>query len=192
MEGIRFYQELGVDIRINTVLMRSNMEDMSLLVQDLHDQNLAVFVRRLIPAGRANGMSPDMLSREEYAMFEKRVAHLLDDPHGLIKGHYLREGNEPLSRIELPFQRHGCSAGHRGLVVLPNGKVQTCGFLGPLGERSVGILPSEKLSVVWRRLIASKHIESLRALLPNHNAKGCGPCTNCLAIALAHETSEEH
>jgi len=68
---------------------------------------------------------------------------------------------------------------------LSDGNVQTCGFLGPLGERSIGELPKESLNEVWRRLVNSSHIKELEMNLVRYNSTMSGLCTNCLAIALA-------
>ena len=131
-------------------------------------------------------MKKEMLTEADYASLREKLQPFLSDKRGLVRGHYLKD-DKVTTRIKLPFERHSCSAGHRGLVVLPNGQVQTCGFLGPLGEPSIGDLKTESLALLWERLVQSQHIASLRSLLPAHNAGTCGPKTNCLAISLADQ-----
>ncbi len=189
LAGIRILQSYRVDVRVNTVVMKSNFDEVVALVEYLYDLGVAVFIRRLIPSGRADEMNSEMLTRSDYLRLASKLEKQLQDPRGLVRGHYLAE-TEVRTRIVLPFVRYNCSAGTRGLVILPNGRVQTCGFLGPLGEVSVGNLRKESLATVWQRLTESNHIEQLRSNLPAHNTRTSGPCTNCLAIALAQKEPE--
>ena len=89
-----------------------------------------------------------MLSAHEYDLLRERLKPFLSDPRGLVDGHYLSR-KAVMPRIIIPFKRRDCSAGHRGMVILPDGRMQTCGFLGPLGEASVGCVPNESISDIW-------------------------------------------
>lgn len=184
MEGIERLRARGIDVRVNMVVMRSNLNDLMPLVELLVARGVPMFMRRLILSGRATGSSSEMLSQTEYATLRTRLRQHLEDQANLVDGHYLRE-KKFSSRVALTFPRKECSAGHRGLVMLPNGKVQTCGFLGPLGEASVGVLPSESLGSIWARLNGSGHIEGLEGNLGPYNHATSAPKTNCLAVALA-------
>ncbi len=186
LAGLEHLQSAGVNVRVNAVVMRSSLDDIPQLVDFFFQRGISMYLRRLIPSGRATNASTEMLTATEYEALKEQLSPYLSDPRGLISGHYL-EGHKTQPRINLPFQRFGCSAGHRGLVLLPNGNVQTCGFLGPLGEQSVGKIHQEKLLTIWRRLLGSSHTDNLRAKLPDYNSTTCGPCTNCLAIALANQ-----
>jgi len=182
--GIKSLQDANIPVRVNTVAMRSNLQEIPAIVGYFFERSVPIMIRRLIPSGRADGMVAEMLSREDYDSLRQKLHPFLVDKRGFVRGHYLNEDRvEP--RIKLPFERQSCSAGHRGLVVLPNGLVQTCGFLGPLGETSPGNLKTESLQTVWGKLCNSEHIDSLRSLLPGYNLNTSGPRTNCLAIALA-------
>lgn len=182
--GIQSLLDVNIPVRVNTVAMKSNMREIPLVTEYFYQRNIPLMIRRLIPSGRADSMTNEMLTEEDYASLRKTLKPFLSDNRGIVRGHYLQdESIEP--RIKLPFERRSCSAGHRGLVILPDGLVQTCGFLGPLGEKSIGDLKSETLISLWQRLIESQHIDSLRALLPTFNTGTLGPKTNCLAIALA-------
>jgi MoaA/NifB/PqqE/SkfB family radical SAM enzyme len=184
MTGIKHLMAAGINVRVNTVVMKSNIHDIYGLVRHFFECEIGVFLRRLIPTGRASLSNNEMLTAADYEDLRQALRHYLSDPRGLVQGHYLVERAEP-TRIQLPFARHGCSAGHRGMVILPNGKIQTCGFLGPAGERHLGRVPWEPFSAIWRRLLESGHIESLREKLLPFNAITKGPCTNCLAIAIS-------
>jgi AdoMet-dependent heme synthase len=188
MTGINHLMGAHIDVRVNTVVMKSNMHDVPQLVDYFFERGIGMFLRRLIPTGRASSSNSEMLTAAEYEYLRRTLGLYLSDPRGLVQGHYLVERTEQ-PRIQLPFVRHGCSAGHRGMVILPDGKVQTCGFLGPAGERHFGVVPTEAFSLIWRRLVESGHIQSLRDKLIPFNTKTKGPCTNCLAIALSGDVT---
>jgi len=189
MKGIIELKHVGIPVRVNTVVMKSNIDEVVRVTEFFSNLSVPVMIRRLIPAGRADNMSGEMLSQEEYEVLRKRLGHLTSDSTKHVRGHYIKD-DKVAPRISLPFERQSCSAGHRGMVVLPDGNVQTCGFLGPLGEMSVGNLVNERFSGVWRKLVDSQHIESMRFLLPGYNSSTSGPKTNCLAIALALKSSD--
>jgi MoaA/NifB/PqqE/SkfB family radical SAM enzyme len=182
--GIQSLIKAGVSVRINTVAMKRNLQEIPTVVRYFSDQSIPIMIRRFIPSGRATQMKEEMLTIADYNDLREALKPLLNDPEGLVRGHYLQDENA-ITRISLPFDRRQCSAGHRGLVILPNGNVQTCGFLGPLGESPIGNIATEKLASIWQRLLDSEHICSLESLLPEHNASKTHPKTNCLAIALA-------
>lgn len=184
LEGMDNFLARDVKVRVNTVIMRSNILDTIELAKYLYSRDIPLFIRRLIPSGRASDMSDEMLSKDDYENVRIQLLPYLEDPCGLTQGHYLSE-KEVKIRIPLPFRRSNCSAGHRGMVILPNGEMQTCGFLGPLGEHPVGKIYDESLATIWKRLLLSNHIASLEKNIIPHNKCSAGPCTNCLAVALA-------
>ena len=190
MEGMDNFLSQDVKVRVNTVIMRSNVLDTIELAKYLYSRAIPLFIRRLIPSGRALDMSSEMLSKDDYKNVRIQLQPFLEDPRGLTQGHYLGE-KEVKTRIPLPFLRSNCSAGHRGMVILPNGEMQTCGFLGPLGEKSVGKIHDESMATIWKRLLLSNNIASLEKNLIVHNKYSAGPCTNCLAIALSTSGSNQ-
>ena len=158
------------------------MDDLLKLVDYTYQLRIPIFLRRLIPAGKAEHES--LVALRDYEVFRKKLARYLSDPQGLVQGHYISQKlHSP--RIQLPFEWHDCSAGHRGMVILPDGKIQTCGFLGPAGESHVGKVPEESFSAIWERLLESDHMRCLRGTLLSFNWATIGPKTNCLAIALS-------
>lgn len=186
--GMDNFLSRGIKVRVNTVLVRSNILDTIELARHLYNRSIPLFIRRLIPSGRALSMSDEMLSKQDYENVRIQLSSCLEDPSGLTQGHYLGE-KVTKTRILLPFNRSNCSAGQRGMVILPNGEMQVCGFLGPLGENPVGKVPDESLATIWKRFLTSKYIPSLEKNLVLHNKRSDGPCTNCLAIALATKES---
>ncbi|MFH1315263.1 MAG: radical SAM protein [Candidatus Uhrbacteria bacterium] len=182
IRGLVNFKDQGPQVRVNTVVMKSNYQAIKELASLLLDYEIPVFIRRLIPAGRANAQ--EMLSESEYADLKRQLIDDMPPTNRLINGHYLRE--EPVkTRITLPFQRRMCSAGHRGMVVLPDGRVQTCGFLGSLGEDPIGNLRYQSMAEIWASLLTSGHIKRLRCQLDRFNSISSTTTTNCLALAVA-------
>ena len=184
MQGIYFLKSRDISVRVNTVVMRSNVAEIISLVEFFFKQEIPLFLRRFIPAGRSNNSANEMLTNDEYDNLRKSLEPYIADGRNLVQGHYLHE-QKTKTRIDLPFVRQRCSVGNRGLVILPNGKVQTCGFLGPIGEQHIGHFPTESLKDVWKRLLESSHVQSLCNSLAEYNAQTNGPRTNCFAIAIA-------
>ncbi len=189
VDGLNRLRSRNIDVRVNIVVMRSNLQDIEPFVEFLSNAGIAVFLRRLIISGRAANAAEEMVTEHEYALLRDKLHPYLNDPRGLVDGHYLSE-KKIKTRIPLPFSRKECSAGHRGMVILPDGSVQSCGFLGPLGELSVGRVPIERFADIWRRLIESDHISLLERNLSSFNNNTFGPKTNCLAVALAGKESQ--
>lgn len=185
ISGINHLKKNKIDVRVNTVVMRSNFEEVVLLVDFLFNENIPIFIRRLIVSGRAINDFHEMLSEDEYQKLNERLGKYFDQGCHLVDGHYL--SRKPLkTRIALPFLRNACSVGQRGLVILPDGRIQTCGFLGPLGEPSLGNISTESLSDIWHKLNNSDHVKKLENNLHDYNNnRMASPETNCLAIALS-------
>ena len=184
MKGIKNLLDVDISVRINIVAMKSNIKEIPTVVDYFFQRNIPVMIRRFIQSGRAKNLKDKELTREDYLLLKNELQLFLLDEKQIINGHYLKD-EKVITRIQIPFERYSCSAGHRGLVVLPNGDVQTCGFLGSLGEPPIGNLKTESLAFLWQKLLESKYIDSLRLLLSKHNT--CKSCqeTDCLAIALA-------
>lgn len=186
MDGLDRLQQRKIGVRVNIVVMRSNLSDIPNLIKFLHGIGVSVFIRRLILSGRASTAFNEMLTNTDYSKLRKLLQNYINDPKGLVDGHYLKE-KRAQTRISLPFVRKDCSAGHRGLIILPDGLIQTCGFLGTLGETSIGRVPEECMADIWQRLNGSSHIEGLEQNLKPYNKNTVGPQTNCLAVALTEQ-----
>lgn len=187
LNALQFLQSAGVSTRVNCVIMQSNLDSVLSLTNELILAGNSVMIRRLIPSGRASEDWQEMLSQSDYRIVEDRLRLLYENHPGKLEGHYLFE--KPVqTRIPLPFIRRGCSAGHRGMVVMPNGNVQTCGFLGPLGEQSMGKLPEISIRQIWDFLNSSSHIKDMQDLTHLYNETTVNPQTNCLAMGLASKS----
>jgi Predicted Fe-S oxidoreductases len=153
IEGINLLKSFGIRVRINMVAMKKNLADIPHVVQYAFDREIPIMIRRFILSGRASD-SKESLSPEEYLWLCKKLKPLLDDPKKLVRGHLLRE-DEIIPRINIPFGWCKCKAGRRGVAVMSDGIVYTCGFLPTMGIPSVGNLKSQRLSEVWKALNVS-------------------------------------
>lgn len=183
--GIKNLKKCNIDVRVNAVVMRSNFGEIISLANFLSNQGIRIFIRRLILSGRAANYIQEMLSEKEYEKLSECLKPYLNDSRSLVGGHYLSDKRFK-TRISLPFLRKDCSAGQRGLVILPDGRIQTCGFLGPLGEHSSGNILTESFTNIWQKLIGSTHIAELEmGVYDYNNRRMLYPKTNCLAIGFA-------
>lgn len=184
MKALTHLKNVGISTRVNCVVMKSNINSIIPLVENLVNNGESVMLRRLIPSGRASEDWAEMLDVDDYQTVQSILQPLHDEFSGKVEGHYLfTKSFKP--RVDIPFERRNCSAGHRGMVVLPNGDVQTCGFLGPLGEKSVGKMPRESINQIWERLNTSNHIGAMQQMTSVYNQTTPYPKTNCLAMGLA-------
>lgn len=179
LEGIKNLQNNNILIRINSVLMKNNYKDIINLMREMDSKHLPVFIRRFIESGRGNGQFSQVLSKTDYDLIREELKQELSGKY--IKGHYLNEGKVK-SRIELPFERRSCSAGQRGLVILPNGNIHTCGFLAAQGENPLGnVRDILNWSNFWCSLINTDPLKPLRQELDNYNKQINVQPTACLA-----------
>lgn len=188
--GLKNFREKGIEIRVNAVIMKSNINEVINLAEFLSTIQVPLFIRRLIPSGRSFHMTKEMLNKKDYEDVRRKLSFLINNKGDLIQGHYINEKNIT-PRISLPFNRNSCSAGHRGIVILPNGKIHICGFIASLGMDPIGNIREEPLSLIWKRLIKSDYVDSLKEILNNFNKHSGILCTNCLAISLALSGTKE-
>ncbi len=163
IEGIELLRRFRIPVRVNVVAMKSSITEIPDVVRYFYERRVPIMIRRLVPSGRADGVK-ETPSAEDYRLLRDNLQPLLHEPKGIVSGHYLKE-DEVIPRIKLPFVWCKCKAGRRGLAVLPDGRVSTCGFLEPLHVPCVGNLSSGSLSEIWKQL----HV----------------PITNCIALAVA-------
>lgn len=179
LQGIENLQKNGIMIRINSVLMKNNYKDIINLMREMNSKQLPVFIRRFIESGRGNNQFSQVLTKEDYDKVREELKKELEGRY--IKGHYLSTGKvEP--RIQLPFERRDCSAGQRGIVILPNGNIHTCGFLAAQGELALGnVREVENWTAFWNKLILDDPLKKLRRELQVYNSKSKVQPTTCLA-----------
>ncbi|MFA6119701.1 MAG: radical SAM protein [Parachlamydiales bacterium] len=191
INGIRNLREQGIDVRVNIVAMKPNIEDIPRVIEFFHRLGVGVFVRRFISFGRSIKIASDFfLNSNEYEWLKNKLRMYLNDSQGIILGHYLKE--ESLgTRIQLPFMRHSCSVGQRALVIDPCGKIQLCGFMSQKSSNFFGSIINESLNHVWQRVLAENPAGCLLKILDSYNESGIGMKTNCLAIASAFRRKEQ-
>lgn len=179
LRGIENLQKNGIMIRINSVLMKNNYKDIIDLMRKMNSKQLPVFIRRFIESGRGNNQFSQVLTKEDYDKVREELKTELEGKY--IRGHYLNtEKIEP--RIQLPFERRDCSAGQRGIVILPNGNIHTCGFLAAQGEPALGnVREVENWTAFWNELILKDPLKKLRRELQVYNSKSKVQPTTCLA-----------
>lgn len=137
MSGLKYIQEIGIKTRINSVIMRSNMNEVIELAKELHKMKINLFIRRFIESGRGTELQNNMLSKEDYDYVRTQLHYELSSgPY--VNGHYLRNDEGIIPRIKLPFEIKGCKAGQRALAIMPDGDVHLCGFLAAQGFKAVG------------------------------------------------------
>lgn len=181
-------REQDIGVRVNIVAVKSNIKDIPNMIEFFYELGVSVFVRRFIPLGRSADVATNFfLDLDEYAWLRRKIGAYLDDPTGVIHGHYLKEEHTE-TRVPLPFTRRSCSAGQRALVIDPCGKIQLCGFMNQESANFFGNIIDESLDQIWHRIFEEDPIESLAVILESHNALSMNVPTNCFAIAMACRT----
>lgn len=188
--AISLLKEANIEVRVNFVLMRENIHEVYDLCEFILSKGVPVFLRRFIPSGRGSGSFHQILTQKEYDLLNQSLSPLIHQFGSLIQGHYINE-SPVLSRIPLPFKRKSCSAVHRGMVVLPNGKLSSCGFLAALGEGEIGDLQKESFLSIWRHLNEPQYVHTFESRVGKFNQSNPGPANGCLALAHAYTTKGE-
>ena len=125
--GINNLEDNGIQVRINSVIMKSNMNDVIDLAKELNKKHIHLMIRRFIESGRGSLLENNTLTHEDYNFVKNSLKNELKDKY--IIGHYLNENEQINYRINLPFNFiKGCKAGQRSLIILPNGDISLCVF----------------------------------------------------------------
>lgn len=183
MDGINNLIELGIDVRINSVIMKENMNDVVEFAKQINDKKQSLFIRRFIESGRGTNLKDNMLTKEDYEYVRKSLKKELETGK-YVNGHYLRNKDEVInSRIHIPFKiKDGCKAGERALVITPEGNIHLCGFLAAQGFAPVGnvrnVLDWENY---WYKIHNKNLLEDLEYSLTKYNKISGIQKTNCLA-----------
>ena len=180
--GIAYLREQGIETRVNTTVMNENFQSIPALAEFFHQQGIKMFIRRLMPAGRAAAdWKRRVLNQEQYAWLKDELQELLENPDGLVYGHYLRE-KKFRPRVKLPFLRSNCTVGQRALVIEPDGKIGLCGFLKQ--NKFLFDVRTMELDKIWKSISEKDPIEALELekVLKKHNFQH-ELQTDCYAIA---------
>ena len=183
MQGIHNLESVGIEIRINSVIMKSNMDDIILLAKIMHNEKRNIMLRRFIESGRGENLSNNVLTKKDYIYVNSQLEkELLSDNY--INGHYLRKNTERVSkRIVLPFDiNNGCKAGMRSIIITPDGNIHLCGFLAAQNFPPIGNVQNvDNWDKFWNDIINKDCLLTLRKKLEQYNKIPNIQQTNCLA-----------
>lgn len=180
-KGLKYLKEVGIDVRVNSVIMRSNMEDIIKFSKKMHKEKITLFIRRFIESGRAKELENNMLSKKDYDYVKEKLDDEINrGPY--INGHYLRNDEGIHSRIELPFTIRGCKAGQRAIAIMPNGDINLCGFLAAQGFSKINNVKTiDNWGKFWDDLQKHDKLSYLRENLDLYNGQKDIQKTYCLA-----------
>jgi len=181
VDGIRTLKDCGIVVRINITAMRTNFREIPAVVHYFHNIGVHVFIRRLLPIGRAQFNKEIFLTSDEYNWLADELHDYLYEQPAHVTGHYLQM-IETRPRITLPFTRLPCSIAQRGLVIDPFGNIQLCGFMNHHKTGFIANVRNESLRSIWSRITHNDPIPWL-----NHGLRKYNRCadisTNCYACS---------
>ena len=182
IEGVNNLKNNNIDVRINAVVMKNNMEDIINLAKEMHKNKISLFIRRFIESGRGSLLKDNTLTKADYDYFRDRLSFELKDGN-YVNGHYLRNDEGIIHKIELPFKFiEGCKAGQRAIVIMPDGELHLCGFLAAQGFKSLGNVRNiDDWDEYWSKVHQIDYLKKLRDNLENYNNLPEVQPTNCLA-----------
>ncbi|MDR2901686.1 MAG: radical SAM protein [Lactobacillales bacterium] len=181
IDGLAHLTKHKIDARVNSVLMRSNMENVIDLAKEMHKNKTLLFIRRFIESGRGTELKDNMLTVQDYNYVREKLSReLADGPY--VNGHYLRNNEGTSSRIFIPFEIKGCKAGQRALAIMPNGDINLCGFLAAQNFPASGnIRKIQNWRRFWNNLQQHNHLTTLCRNLEKYNQTPNIQTTYCLA-----------
>lgn len=183
INGIENLEEVGIKTRVNSVIMKTNMEDIIKLAKQFNKERRYLMIRRFIESGRGENLVDNVLSKSDYEFVKNSLKEeLLNDNY--INGHYLRVKTEKISdRIKLPFDiSDGCKAGKRAIIITPEGNVHFCGFLAAQGFPPIdNVRQISNWKETWKKMNQTSCLKLLKEKLNDYNNIENIQETNCLA-----------
>ena len=181
MHGLKYLQKNGINVRVNSVIMKSNMDDVIKLAKKMSRKKITIFIRKFISSGRGKELENNMLNKKDYNYVRNKLQKELTKKT-YVNGHYLRNDEGVNSRIKLPFEIRGCKAGQRAITILPNGDINLCGFLAAQDFPKVGnIKELDDFLDFWILINKNDHLLNLRNNLDKYNKLLNVQETYCLA-----------
>lgn len=181
MQGLKYLQKNGINVRVNSVIMKSNMDDVIKLAKKMSRKKITIFIRRFISSGRGKELENNMLNKKDYDYVRNKLQKELTKKT-YVNGHYLRNDEGVNPRIKLPFVIRGCKAGQRAITILPNGDINLCGFLAAQDFPKVGnIKELDDFLDFWILVNKNDHLLNLRNNLDKYNKLLNVQETYCLA-----------
>lgn len=181
--GIENLQEVGIDVRVNSVIMKSNIEDIISLAKKFNSEKRSLMIRRFIESGRGENLADNVLTKKDYEYVRHALSSELSNEN-YINGHYLREKTERISdRMIIPFDiSNGCKAGMRAIIITPEGNIHLCGFLAAQDFPSIGNVRNIKdWRHFWNKKSEQNCLKELKEKLQLYNEIPGIQKTNCLA-----------
>lgn len=191
LNGLMNLKEEGIRVRINSVIMKSNIEDIIDFAKKVHTLEIPLFIRRFIESGRGEQLNNNMLTAEDYKYVKEKLNKEIESGE-YVNGHYLRNDEGINPRIELPFEIKGCKAGQRAIAIMPDGEIHLCGFLAGQGAKSVGNVRNVSDWIkFWDRLQKKDLLLNLRNHLNMYNEIPNVQKTYCLAYIQRYLNKEK-
>lgn len=183
LASIKYLQEQGIKIKVNSVIMKNNIEDVIALAKQLNKMKIDLLIRRFIESGRGENLQNNTLSKKDYDYVREQLdEELKTAPY--VRGHYIRLSDEASnSRVEIPFNlKKSCKAGQRALVFTPDGDIHFCGFLAAQNFPPIGnVRKIDDFSNFWNEMQNKKQLTKLEENLDRYNKISGVQPTNCLA-----------
>lgn len=183
INAIKLLKQYKIDYKINSVIMKNNMNDIIVLAKQMYKEKNPLFIRRFIESGRGIKLKNNTLSFKDYVYVKEQLKAELENKK-IIRGHYINLSDETLnSRITIPFKIPiSCKAGQRSLVITPDGNIHFCGFLAAQGFPPIGNISNVKdFRVFWENINYEKMLKKLNDRLEEYNSQNNIQKTNCLA-----------
>ena len=181
MNGLKYLKQNDINVRVNSVIMKSNMDDVIKLAKKMSRKKITIFIRRFISSGRGKELENNMLNKKDYDYVRNKLQKELAKKT-YVNGHYLRNDEGVNPRIKLPFVIRGCKAGQRAITILPNGDINLCGFLAAQDFPKVGnIKEIDDFLNFWILINKNDHLLNLRNNLDKYNKLLNVQETYCLA-----------
>ena len=185
IKAIKYLKKERITIKINSVIMKSNMQDVINLAKEMYRTKTPMFIRRFIESGRGANLNNNTLSKADYDYVKYQLrTKLLDGT--TVRGHYINLTDQAeKSRIKIPFKiTLSCKVGQRSLIITPEGNINYCGFLAAQGFPPIGnVREISDIRKFWNNDNYSIKLDKLNRSLNDYNSINGVQKTNCLAYA---------
>lgn len=185
LNAIKLLKKYGIEYKINSVIMKDNMEDIIILAKNMYNEGNPLFIRRFIESGRGANLKNNTLSFDDYEYVKKQLKLEIDSKQ-LVRGHYINLTDEAKkSRINIPFNvSTSCKAGQRALIITPEGNIHFCGFLAAQGFPPIGNTANIKnFRTFWEKINYQDLLKNLNNKIGEYNSQPGVQQTNCIAYA---------
>lgn len=167
MRGLKCLIEANIDVRVNSVIMKNNINEVIELAKTLNKSGIKLFIRQFVSTGRGKNLKDYSLSNNEYKCVKEQLTLELSEN---VQGHNLKNNNGTNSRIPLGFEISSCRAGQRTMCITPEGNIFPCGFLASQGFGALGnIREVESFCDFWFELFNKDILLNIRNEMKKYN-----------------------